>query len=156
LALPILYALAAVVLVHFILTKTALGYSIQAVGANRRAAPYVGINVWRTKFWVMTISGLLSGFTGVLVAGYFQAGYSLLAKGYDLDAVGAAVIGGTALYGGKGSVLASVSGVLVLAVLNTGLQLIQVEPAVQLAAKGALVVLVVAVNLLLERRFTAA
>jgi len=156
LAVPILYALAAVALVHLMLTRTALGYSIQSVGANRRAAPYVGVNVRWTKFWVLTISGLLSGFAGVLVAGFFQAGYSLLAKGYDLDALGAAVIGGTALYGGKGSVLASVSGVLVLAVLNTGLQLIQVEPSVQLVAKGVLVVLVVAVNLYLQRRLAVA
>ena len=155
-AVPILYALAAVLLVHLMLTRTALGYSIQSVGANRRAAPYVGINVRWTKFWVLTISGMLSGFAGVLVAGFFQAGYSLLAKGYDLDALGAAVIGGTALYGGKGNVIASVSGVLVLAVLNTGLQLIQVEPAVQLSAKGALVILVVAVNLYLQRRLSVA
>jgi ribose/xylose/arabinose/galactoside ABC-type transport system permease subunit len=151
LAAPILYALLTVFLVHLMVTRTTLGYCIQSVGSNRRAAPYVGVDVRWTKFWVLTISGLLAGFAGVLVAGFFQAGYSMLAKGYDLDAIGAAVIGGTALYGGRGNVLASISGVLVLAVLNTGLQLIQVEPAVQLAAKGALVVLVVAVNLSLQR-----
>lgn len=149
---PVLYALLVVALIHLMLTRTGLGYRIESVGANRRAAPFVGINVRWTKFWVLTISGLLSGFAGVLVAGFFQAGYSLLAKGYDLDALGAAVIGGTALYGGKGSVIASISGVLVLAVLNTGLQLVQVEPAVQLAAKGALVVLAVALNLFMQRR----
>lgn len=153
--LPVLYALVVVILVHLVLTRTALGYRIQAVGANRRAAPLVGINVLRTKIWTLTISGVLSGFAGVLVAGYFQAGHSMLARGYDLDAIGAAVIGGTALFGGKGSVIASISGVLVLAVLNTGLQLLQVEPSVQLAAKGALVVLAVALNLYLLRRLAA-
>ena len=149
---PVLYALAIVMLMHVMLTKTGLGYRIQAVGANRRAAPLVGINVRWTKFWVLTISGILSGFAGVLIAGFFQAGYSMLAKGYDLDALGAAVIGGTALFGGRGNVIASISGVLVLAALNTGLQLIQVEPAVQLAAKGALVILAVTLNLLMLRR----
>lgn len=149
---PLVYALVVVVLVHLVLTRTVLGYRIQAVGENRRAAPLVGIDVKRTKLWVLTISGLLSGFGGVLVAGFFQAGHSMLARGYDLDALGAAVIGGTSLFGGKGNVLASISGVLVLAVLNTGLQLIQVEPAVQLAAKGALVILAVAVNLYVQRR----
>jgi ribose/xylose/arabinose/galactoside ABC-type transport system permease subunit len=78
----------------------------------------------------------------------------MLAKGYDLDALGAAVIGGTALFGGRGNVIASISGVLVLAVLNTGLQFIQVEPAVQLAAKGALVIAAVALNLLMLRRLS--
>jgi ribose transport system permease protein len=153
---PVIYALIVVLLIHLLLTRTALGYRIQAVGANRRAAPLVGIDVKATKFWVLTISGALSGFAGVLVAGFFQAGHSLLARGYDLDALGAVVIGGTALYGGKGSVIASVSGVLVLAVLNTGLQLMQVEPSVQLVAKGALVVVAVATNLYLQRRSATA
>jgi ribose/xylose/arabinose/galactoside ABC-type transport system permease subunit len=153
-SVPVLYALAVVALMHVMLTWTGLGYRIQAVGANRRAAPLVGINVRWTKFWVLTISGLLSGFAGVLIAGFFQAGYSMLAKGYDLDALGAAVIGGTALFGGRGNVIASISGVLVLAVLNTGLQFIQVEPAVQLAAKGALVIAAVALNLFMLRRLS--
>jgi ribose transport system permease protein len=149
---PILYALAVVAIVHLVLTRTSFGYRIQAVGANRKAAPLVGINVRHTKFWVLTVSGLLAGFGGVLTAGYFQAGYSQLGKSNDLDAIGAAVIGGTALFGGKGSVITTVWGVLVLAVLNTGLQIIQVEPAIQLAAKGVLVVAVVALNLFMERR----
>jgi ribose/xylose/arabinose/galactoside ABC-type transport system permease subunit len=153
-SVPVLYALAVVALMHVMLTWTGLGYRIQAVGANRRAAPLVGINVRWTKLWVLTISGLLSGFAGVLIAGFFQAGYSMLAKGYDLDALGAAVIGGTALFGGRGNVIASISGVLVLAVLNTGLQFIQVEPAVQLAAKGALVIAAVALNLFTLRRLS--
>ncbi len=152
--LPLLYALVVVALMHVMLIRTGLGYRIQAVGANRRAAPLVGINVRWTKFWVLTISGGLSGFAGVLIAGFFQAGYSMLAKGYDLDALGAAVIGGTALFGGRGNVFGSISGVLVLAVLNTGLQFIQVEPSVQLAAKGALVILAVALNLFMLRRLS--
>lgn len=152
--LPVFYALVVVALMHIMLTRTGLGYSIQAVGANRRASPLVGINVRRTKFWVLTISGMLSGFAGVLLAGFFQAGYSLLAKGYDLDALGAAVIGGTALFGGRGNVIASISGVLVLGVLNFGLQILQVEPAVQLAAKGVLVILAVALNLYVLRRLS--
>ncbi len=149
---PIAYALIIVGVMQFMLTRTSLGYRIVAVGANRRAAPLVGIDVTQTKFLVMLISGALCGFAGVMVAGYFQSGYSLLGNGYDLDAIGAAVIGGTALYGGKGNVIASVSGVLVLAVLNTGLQLLQVPPAAQLAATGTLVIVAVALNLYMQRR----
>ena len=149
---PVLYALAVVALMHVVLTRTSFGYKIQAVGANRKAAPLVGIDVKRTKFWVLTVSGALAGFGGVLTAGFFQAGHSMLGKGYDLDTIGAAVIGGTALFGGKGSIIASVWGVLVLAVLNTGLQIIHVEPAIQLAAKGALVVIAVALDLYVRRR----
>lgn len=156
LSIPILYALAVVVLVHVVLTRTTLGHHIQAVGSNRRASPFIGINVRRLKFLVLTISGLLAGFSGVLTAGYFQAGYSQLGKGYDLDAIGSAVIGGTALFGGKGNVISTVWGVLVLAVLNTGLQMIQVEPAIQLAAKGTLVIIAVALDLYVRRRLAIA
>ncbi len=149
---PILYALALVGLLHLALTRTVFGYRVQAVGTNRQAARLVGIDVRRTKFWVMTVSGLISGFAGVLTAGFFQSGYSLLGKGFELDAIGAAVIGGTAMFGGKGNVIASIGGVLVLAVLNTGLQLLQVEPAAQLAAKGILVITAVAVDVFVRRR----
>lgn len=152
---PILYALAVVALMHIILTRTTFGYRVEAVGTNRRAARLVGINVGMTKFWVMTVSGMLAAFAGVLVAGYFQAGYSQLGTGYDLDSIGAAVIGGTALFGGRGNVVASMSGVLVLTVLNTGLQVLQVDPAIQLAAKGVLVVLAVSVDLFMRRRLAA-
>jgi ribose transport system permease protein len=149
---PVFYSLAVVALMHFILKRTAFGYRVQAVGTNRRAAALVGINVQRTKFSVMTLSGVLAGFGGVLLAGFFQAGYSQLGQGYDLDAIGAAVIGGAALFGGRGNAISSVWGVLVLAVLNIGLQMVQVQPAIQLAAKGVLVVTAVAADLYVRRR----
>jgi ribose transport system permease protein len=78
---PILYALAVVVMMHLVLRRTTFGYRVQAVGTNRRAARLVGINVGATKFWVMTVSGMLAAFAGVLTAGYFQAGYSQLGNG---------------------------------------------------------------------------
>ena len=152
---PVLYALAVVAFVHVLLTRTGFGYRVQAVGANRRAASFVGIRVRQTKIGVMVASGLLAGFGGLLVAGYFQAGYSQLGQGYDLDAIGAAVIGGTALFGGRGSALGSVCGVLVLAVLNVGLQMLQAGAAIQLAAEGALVIGAVATDLFVRRRLAA-
>ncbi len=150
--LPVIYAVTAVVLIHLILTRTTFGSRIFAVGSNRTAAAHAGVDVTRTKIAVLIASGLITGFAGVLTAGYFQAGYSLISRGIELDAIAAAVIGGTALFGGRGSVLATLGGVLVLGVMDTGLLLMQVPPAVSLAAKGSLVITAVAVDLYVRRR----
>ncbi len=150
--LPAIYAVLVVVAVHLLLTRAAFGYRIFAVGSNKNAASLAGINVTRTKINTLILSGLLAGFGGVLMAGYFQAGYSLVARGIELDAIGAAVIGGTALFGGRGNALATLMGVLVLGVLDTGLLLMQAPPAIQLAAKGVLVIMAVAIDLYVRRR----
>jgi len=149
--LPAIYAVGTVVVVHLVMTRTTFGARLFAVGANRVAAAHAGVDVTRTKVAVLAVSGLVTGIAGVLIAGYFQAGYSLISRGIDLDAIAAAVIGGTALFGGRGNVLATLSGVLVLAVMDTGLLLMQVPPSITLAAKGALVIVAVAVDLFVRR-----
>ena len=93
----------------------------------------------------------LTRFAGVIMAGYFQGGYANVAQGIELDASAAAVIGRTALFGGRGSAVGTLLGVLVLAVLDTGLLLLQVSPAVQLAARGAIVIFAVATDLHVRR-----
>ena len=148
----LIYALLVVLALHLVLRRTKYGYHVEALGANRRAAQFVGVDVKRTKIFVMTASGSLASFAGVLTAGLFQAGYSQLGKGYDLDALGAAVIGGTALFGSQGNVVSSTGGALVLAALNNGLQLLEVSSALQLAANGVLVVGAVALDLFVRRR----
>ncbi len=149
--LPLAYAIVVVVLIQIVLSRSALGYRIFAVGSNRCAARLVGIDIARTKASVLALSGLLTGFAGVIMAGYFQGGYANVARGIELDAIAAAVIGGTALFGGRGSALGTLLGVLVLAVLDTGLLLLQVSPALQLAARGVIVIFAVATDLYVRR-----
>jgi ribose/xylose/arabinose/galactoside ABC-type transport system permease subunit len=149
--LPLAYAIVVVILIQIVLSRSALGYRIFAVGSNRSAARLVGIDVARTKASVLALSGLLTGFAGVIMAGYFQGRYANVAQGIELDAIAAAVIGGTALFGGRGSALGTLLGVLVLAVLDTGLLLLQVSPALQLAARGVIVIFAVATNLYVRR-----
>jgi ribose/xylose/arabinose/galactoside ABC-type transport system permease subunit len=149
--LPLAYAIVVVILIQIVLSRSALGYRIFAVGSNRSAARLVGIDVARTKASVLALSGLLTGFAGVIMAGYFQGGYANVAQGIELDAIAAAVIGGTALFGGRGSALGTLLGVLVLAVLDTGLLLLQVSPALQLAARGIIVIFAVATDLYVRR-----
>jgi ribose/xylose/arabinose/galactoside ABC-type transport system permease subunit len=149
--LPLAYAIVVIFIIQVVLSRTALGYRIFAVGSNRSAARLVGIDVARTKASVLALSGLLTGFAGVIMAGYFQGGYANVAQGIELDAIAAAVIGGTALFGGRGSALGTLVGVLVLAVLDTGLLLLQVSPAIQLAARGVIVIFAVATDLYVRR-----
>jgi ribose/xylose/arabinose/galactoside ABC-type transport system permease subunit len=107
---PTWYAIAVLAVAHLILSRSRFGYTIYAIGSNLRAAEFVGFRVVRTKFLVLTLSGLLAGVGGILLAGFVQAGYFAVAKGSEVDAIAAAVIGGTALFGGRGTVLGTVWG----------------------------------------------
>jgi ribose transport system permease protein len=154
-SLPTWYVVAILILAHFTLTKTSFGYAIKAIGANARAAKLVGFSVLRSKFWVMTVCGILAAAAGVLLAGFVQAGFANIAKGMEVDAIAAAVIGGTALFGGRGAIFGTVLGVLILGVLNTGLLVLQAPTNEQLMVKGALVILALAVSEQLRKRVTA-
>lgn len=146
------YALITVAVAYVVLTRTSFGYAIYAVGANARAARLVGFRVVRTKFAVMVVSGFLAAIGGVLMAGYVQAGFFQLGRGIELDAIAAAVIGGVALFGGRGSIIGAMWGVLVIGVLNTGLLLLEAQTNVQLIAKGGLVVIALAFGEYVRRR----
>ena len=115
-----------------------------ALWPNLQPALTVGFRVVRTKFAVMVVSGFLAAIGGVLMAGYVQAGFFQLGRGIELDAIAAAVIGGVALFGGRGSIIGAMWGVLVIGVLNTGLLLLEAQTNVQLIAKGGLVVIALA------------
>lgn len=149
---PTWYAVAVLAAAYFVLSRSRFGYAIYAVGTNARAAQLVGFSVLRTKFWILTVSGLLAAFGGILMAGYVQAGFYAVGKELEIDAIAAAVIGGTALFGGRGTVLGTVVGVLTLGALNTGLLILGTESSWQLMIKGALVILAIAIGEYIRRR----
>lgn len=153
---PTWYAIAVLAVAYLVLSRSRFGYAVYAVGTNARAARLVGFSVLRTKFWVLTVSGALAGLGGILMAGYVQAGFYSVARGLELDAIAAAVIGGTALFGGRGTVLGTVVGVLTLGALNTGLLVLGTESSWQLMIKGALVVLAISIGEYVRRRAMAA
>lgn len=149
---PTWYALIVVAVAYFVLTRSRFGYAMYAVGTNPRAARLVGFGVLRTKFWVLTASGLLAAFGGILMAGYVQAGFHVIATGIEVDAIAAAVIGGTALFGGRGTVLGTIVGVLTLGLLNTGLLIMEIHVNGQLMIKGALVILALVIGEYIRER----
>lgn len=128
-----------------VLTRTAFGRHVFAVGGNLQAAWLAGVRVARVQFAVFAISGLAAGLAGVLVASRLNAGYPRAGEYYELDAIAAVVVGGTSLFGGRGSIWGTLAGALFIGILNNALNLFHVSTYDQLIVKGA--VLLVATSL---------
>ncbi|MDO6587229.1 ABC transporter permease [Salipiger sp. 1_MG-2023] len=148
LGLPMLSWIAIVTVAAFFLlmTRTALGRAVYAVGGNPNAAVYTGIDVGRTRFAAYTISGALAGLTGYLWVSRYAVAYVDIAGGFELDTVAAAVIGGVSIAGGIGSVAGAVLGALFLGVIKNALPVVGISPFWQLAISGAAIILAVAFN----------
>jgi ribose transport system permease protein len=128
------------------LARTVFGRHVRAVGDNEKAAEYAGLPIRRTKVWVYTLSGLLSGFAGVLYAAENHQGNPNAGVAYELDAIAAVVIGGTRLSGGQGSISGTIVGTLIMGVLTNMLRLNNVDSNVEMMIKAVIIVLAVAVQ----------
>jgi ribose transport system permease protein len=138
---------AIVVIAVVVLRKTRSGRYIYAVGGNERAAKLSGLNVKRIKLLVYTIAGGLSAVGGFIVTSKLDSATPIAGDGYELDSIAAVVIGGTSLSGGKGSVMGTVLGALIIGVLNSGLIILQVPPFSQKVIKGFVILLEVAIEM---------
>jgi ribose transport system permease protein len=126
--------------------RTRFGRHLYAVGGNERAALLTGLRVGRIKTWVYALGGGLAGVAGVLVTARLDSAQPNAGLGYELDSIAAVVIGGTSLSGGRGSVLGTVLGCLIIGVLNNGLFLLNVSPFWQQIIKGFVILAAVAVD----------
>ena len=130
--------MAAVFVVSWVvLMRTPFGRHVYAVGGNADASLLAGIRVNRVRLLVFMISGACAGIAGVLVASRLNAGYPRAGEFYELDAIAAVVVGGTSLFGGRGSIWGALAGAFFVGVLNNGLNLFRVSPYDQLMVKGA-------------------
>lgn len=126
--------------------RTRFGRYLYAVGGNERAALLTGLRVNRIKVWVYTLGGGLAGVAGLLVTARLDSAQPNAGLGYELDSIAAVVIGGTSLSGGRGSVLGTVLGCLIIGVLNNGLFLLNVSPFWQQIVKGFVILAAVALD----------
>lgn len=131
----------------FLLKRTTFGMRIYAVGGNEQAARLTGIRVWAVLLGVYAISGLCSAIAGIMMSARLFSANGLLGQGYELDAIAATILGGTSFTGGKGSVVGTLFGVLIIGVLNNGLMLTGVPYYWQLVAKGVVIVLAVIIDI---------
>jgi ribose transport system permease protein len=138
---------AALVVIFVVVTRcTAFGRHLYAIGGNERAARLSGLNVVRIKRLVYMLGGGLAGVAGLLLAARLDAADPKVGIGYELDSIAAVVIGGTSLSGGRGSILGTVLGCLIIGVLNNGLVLLGVSPDWQLVVKGAVILAAVVID----------
>jgi len=148
LGLPVLSWIAILTVIVFgvMMSRTALGRSVFAVGGNPHAAVYTGINVGKTQFLAFTLSGALAGLTGYLWVARYAVAYVDIARGFELEVVAACVIGGISIAGGIGSVGGAVLGALFLGVVKNALPVVNISPFWQLAISGSAILIAVAFN----------
>ncbi|MEF9971626.1 MAG: ribose ABC transporter permease [Oscillospiraceae bacterium] len=127
----------------FILNKTVTGRRIYAVGSNEQAARLAGVNNNRTKLLVYSISGFLAAFAGLIILSRLGSAQPTAGAGYELDAIAAVALGGTSMSGGRGKLYGTLIGVLIIAVLSNGLNILNVSSYYQDVVKGVVILLAV-------------
>lgn len=150
---PVLIAVVLIVATHIILTRTQFGRHVYAVGGSKSVAIMSGIEVGRVKILIFLISGGCAAIAGFLMSGRVISGQPLLGAGdILLQSIGSVIIGGTSVFGGQGGVLRTVLGVLVIAFMVNGLNLLAIETFAQQVIVGAIIILSVWVNTLRRRQ----
>lgn len=149
--LVLIYSMVAIV-AHILLSRSRFGRHVYAIGGNVHAARISGINVRRTLMLVYTFAGALAGLAGAMLAARTYAGNPAYGNMWELDAIAAAVIGGTSLAGGIGSVPMCVVGALIIGTTNKGLNLLGVDPYWQQIVKGCIIIFAVLLDTLKRRR----
>ncbi|MCD6159703.1 MAG: ribose ABC transporter permease [Kosmotoga sp.] len=127
----------------YILSNTKLGLYTYSIGGNEEATRLSGIKVIRYKVTIYTISGLLSALSALILTARLNSAQPIFGTGYELDAIAAVVLGGTSLSGGKGTIIGTLFGAMVMGVINNGMNLVNVSPFYQQAVKGAVILLAV-------------
>jgi ribose transport system permease protein len=138
-------------ILYFILKKTTFGRRVYAVGGNEEASRLSGISVDRIKIYVYSLTGFLAALSALILTSRLNSAQPTAGNMFELDAIAAVVLGGTSLTGGRGWIVGTLIGALIIGVLNNGLNLIGVSSFFQQVVKGA----VILVAVLLDRKKTA-
>ena len=149
---PVVLMIAIFIIAVLIVNRTQLGRHIYAVGGNAQAAQFSGINVQKVKFIVYTYTGIMSGIAGIIVASRLYSGQPTAGDGAEMDAIAAVVVGGTSMSGGSGRLGGTLIGVLIIGVLNNGLNLMGVDSNWQYIVKGVVILLAVYVDFIRNRK----
>lgn len=149
--MPVIVMAVVYLIVWFILERTRYGRHVYAVGGNAEAAKLAGVRVTRVVTSVYVLAGACSGLAGVIFAARVISAQPTAGTGYELDAIAAVVLGGTSLAGGRGRIIGTLVGSVILGVLGTGLILLNVPFFTQLLIKGVVIILAVAIDSLKQR-----
>ncbi|MBA8903365.1 ribose transport system permease protein [Phyllobacterium sp. P30BS-XVII] len=141
--MPILIMLVVYVLAWVLLERTPFGRHVYAIGGNETATRLSGVRVSRTKLFVYILSGFTASIAAIVLTSRLMSGQPNAGTGFELDAIAAVVLGGTSIAGGRGSVIGTLIGALLLGVLNNGLNMMGVDPYVQNVIKGGIILLAI-------------
>ncbi|BCP53988.1 ribose ABC transporter permease [Kaistia sp. 32K] len=151
---PVIIMLAYFVIMAFVLKHTKLGRYIYAIGSNEDAARLAGIRVTPYKMAAFFIGGLSSGLAAIVLIGRLDSSGGTIAQGLELDAIAAVVLGGTSLFGGRGSIWGALLGAVLMATIRNGMDLLQISPFIQLMTLGIVILVAVGLDVLRVRRFS--
>jgi len=140
------------IFLQFITSKTKFGRNIYLVGVNEQAARFAGISVVNTRFVLYTLSGILAGFGSIIMASYLMTARADVGNGLELQAITVAMLGGTNIMGGTGSLTGTILAVLIVTMVASGLQLANVNTIWQLAVLGLILLGAVAINQAISNR----
>jgi ribose transport system permease protein len=135
-----------------IFNRTSFGRRVQAIGSNRQAALFSGIRINQNRIMVMTLNGIISAIAGIMALAFLRAGDPQTGPGFELYVIASAIIGGTQLSGGAGSIPGAVLGALIIAVIRNGLVLIGLSAYWSTVATGVVIILAVAIDYFIKRR----
>jgi ribose transport system permease protein len=149
---PMIVMLVVFIVGHVLLRKTTFGHQVFAVGGNKEAARLAGIPVRRVIFLTYTLAGLTAAIAGIVLAGRLNSALPSAANGLELQVIAAVVIGGTSLAGGRGSIVGTFIGVVLIGVINVGLSLLGVNPFWTQFIQGGVIFAAVMLDALSQRR----
>ena len=143
---PTIIMLCVYVVAYILLTRTKFGRYVYAVGGNRDAARLAGINTSKIILLVYVISGSLAALSGIILASRMNSGQPNAGLMYEMDVIAAVVVGGTSLFGGRGSIVGTFLGAMLIGVLRNGLNLLNVGSYVQMVVLGVVILLAVLID----------
>lgn len=148
LPVPVLILIVVALIVTFVMTNFRFGRYIYAIGGNREAAFYSGIKIRKQIFLVYAVMGLMVGIAGIVYTAQLGSATSAAARNLELDVIAACVIGGCSLLGGRGNIFDALCGALIMAALDNGMSLLNVQDYIQDVIKGIILVVAVGIDML--------
>lgn len=149
---PVFIMLVLMIFNGLLLSKSRFGRYIYAIGGNRNAAQFSGIKIFKAEVVAYVISGLLASVTGIMLSARMYSALPTVGQGFEMDAIAAVVLGGTSFTGGSGSIGGTMIGVLIIGVLNNGMNLLQIPFYYQLLLKGVVIVFAVYLDTMKKRK----
>lgn len=136
----------------YVLKNTKMGRYTYAIGSNAKTAKLSGVNINKYTMIIFTINGLAAAIAGIIIASRLKMGSPTVGDGFEIDAIAAAAIGGTSMSGGEGSIVKTIVGAFILCIIRTGLNVLGVTSSNQKIVIGAILVIVVALDMLDKKR----